>query len=55
LACSWDIPETPSRNANGHDNIDNHLDEENEEEGKEVEGTVTPERKNGFIGSLNLI
>jgi hypothetical protein len=41
----WHIPETPTRNANGHDDVEDHLDEKNEEEGEEVEGAVTPERK----------
>lgn len=40
------VPETPSRDANGHDDEEDHLGKENEEERKEVEGAVTPrERK----------
>lgn len=35
-------PEAPARNADSHKDVDHHLDEEDEEERKEVEGTVTP-------------
>lgn len=35
-------PETPARNANSHEDVYHHLDEEDEEEQKEVEGTITP-------------
>lgn len=41
------VPETPPRDTNSHDDVDDDLGKENEEEGEEVEGAVTPreERK----------
>lgn len=47
----WLIPETPSRDPNGHDDIDNHLGKEDEEEGEEVEGTVTPTKEQTHMNS----
>lgn len=42
LFCLLVIPETPSRDPNGHDDVEAHLGKENEEEDEEVEGAVTP-------------
>lgn len=42
MFCLLVIPETPSRDTNGHDDVDGHLGKENEEEDEEVEGAVTP-------------
>lgn len=36
------IPVTPSRDTDHHDDVDDHLGKEDEEEDKEIEGTVTP-------------
>lgn len=48
MVCFLVIPETPSRDTNSHDDVDDHLGKENEEEGEEIEGAVTPreEREN---------
>lgn len=35
-------PEAPARNTDRHQDVHYHLDEEDEEEHKEVEGTITP-------------
>lgn len=35
-------PETPAWNSNSHKDVEHHLDEEDKEEDKEVEGTITP-------------
>lgn len=45
MVCLLVIPETPSRDTNSHDDIDDHLGKENEEEDKEIEGAVTPREK----------
>lgn len=45
MVCFLVIPETPSRDTNSHDDIDDHLGKENEEEDKEIEGAVTPREK----------
>lgn len=37
------IPEAPSRDADGHDDVGGHLREEDKEEDEEIEGAVTPE------------
>lgn len=42
LNCLLVIPETPSRDTNSHDDVDDHLCKENEEEDEEIEGAVTP-------------
>lgn len=39
------LPEAPSRDADGHDDVGDHLGEENKEEDEEVEGAVTPRRE----------
>lgn len=39
------IPEAPSRDADGHDDVGGHLREENKEEDEEIEGAVTPSRE----------
>lgn len=39
------IPEAPSRDADGHDDVGDHLGEENKEEDEEIEGAVTPSRE----------
>lgn len=38
-------PEAPARDTDSHHNIKHQLGEEDEEKGKEVEGTVTPVEK----------
>lgn len=55
MVCSLVIPEAPSRNANSHDDVDDHLGKKNEEEGEEVEGAVTPrqERKTLLLSKIN--
>lgn len=54
MVCLLVIPETPARDANRHDDIDDHLGKENEEEDEEVEGAVTPgEDKENIIAEQN--
>lgn len=55
MFCLWVIPETPSRDTNGHDNVDGHLGKENEEEDEEVEGAVTPKEVRQKIMKQQLI
>lgn len=45
IVCLSIIPETPSGDTDGHDDVDNHLGKENKEEDKEAEGAVTPRRE----------
>lgn len=52
MPCLWVVPEPPSGDADSHDDADDHLGEENEEEDKKVEGTVTPRRKKTTIGRV---
>lgn len=49
MSCLLVVPEPPSRDTNSHDDVDDHLGEENEEEEKKIEGAVTPRRKKTII------
>ena len=43
--CFSSVPETPTGNSNGHDDIDDNLHKEYEKKGKKVEGAVSPVKK----------
>lgn len=49
------LPETPSRDADSHDDVDDDLSEENKKEDEKVEGAVTPENRKQMFQKLFLI